>query len=95
MAKYYLGHYTNSFCGCDITYGIIAETYEQAIKWMEDGLYDYGQDYEHLALDDLDEEEDDIDSAIADYYENLSFYVEQVDETQYENKSDFFKDLTS
>lgn len=94
MANYYLGHYTNGFCGCDITYGIIAETYEQAVEWMEDGLDEYGQTYEHVALDNLDEE-DDIDSAVADYYENLSFYVEQVDETHYENESDYFRDLTS
>lgn len=94
MAHYYLGHYSNGFCGCDITYGIIAETYEQAIEWMQDGLDEYGQEYEHVALDNLDEE-DDIDSAIADYYENLGFYIEQVDETRYENESDYFRDLTS
>lgn len=95
MANYYLGHYTNGFCGCDITYGIIAETYEQAVEWMENGLYDYGQDYEYIALHDLDEEEDDIDSAVADYYENLSFYVEQVDQERYEYESNCFEDLTS
>lgn len=94
MANYYLGHYSNGFCGCDITYGIIAETYEQAVEWMQDGLDEYGQEYEHIALDNLDEE-DDVDGAIADYYENLSFYVEQVDETHYENESDYFRDLTS
>lgn len=95
MANYYLGHYSNNFCGCDITYGIIAETYEQAVEWMENGLYDYGQEYEYVALHDLDEEEDDIDSAVADYYENLSFYVEQVDQERYEYESNCFEDLTS
>ena len=76
--KYFIGTYYNGYCGCDLDIYMIADTEEQACKYMEDGLDTYGYDY--MVNSDCDDDEaDDC------YWENVTFEVreatqEEIDE---------------
>lgn len=77
MAKYFLGCFSNGYCGCDEVHGFIAETAEQVQKVCEDMLAEYAQD---LIGNCLDEEEQQDDDAVEAYYADCCVEVAEVSE---------------
>jgi hypothetical protein len=71
----YLVRYSNGYCGCDEAIVIEAESFEEAEKAAQDGLYDYSESYENVAhLDAF--EGDEYDDEREWYYDNCTFVVE-------------------
>lgn len=77
MAKYFLGHFSNGYCGCDETYGYIAEDIEQVRKYCEDMLPEYAED---SIVGCLDEEEQQDEDAMEAYFADCYVEVEEVSE---------------
>ena len=77
--KYFIGEYSNGYCGCDEVVLMIAETEEQANRYMEDGLADYG--YEYVNCTDFEEDEtNDL------YWENVIFDVREATPEEVKNE---------
>jgi len=68
--KYFIGEYSNGYCGCDEIVLMIADTEEQAEAYMEEGLADYGYEY----VDGTDFEDDETGDL---YWENVTFSVRE------------------
>lgn len=77
--KYYIGKYENGYCGCDEIVLMLAETEEQADRYMEDGLADYGCSYEGICGDEEIEDED-------EYWENVTYYLREATPEEVENE---------
>lgn len=79
--------YDNGYCGCNESEVMKVDTLEEAEEYAQEGIYDYGQTYEHCAegydSDEgwLDEEEEEY------YYENLSFTVTEITKEEFENEN--------
>lgn len=48
---YYLGTYSNGYCGCSEEVGIIADNMQDAEEYMREGLDIYAEQYEHIAME--------------------------------------------
>ena len=84
--KYFLGTYSNGYCGCTVHEGVIADSYEQAEKYFcdEEAIYEYGEEYAYCCIG---EEYD--DDEYQDYIEGI--YVE-IQEMTYEEIMDYLND---
>lgn len=77
MAKYFLGYFSNGYCGCDETHGYIAESAEQVEKFCLDALPEYAED---SIIGCLDEDEQQDEDAMEDYIAGCCVEVEEVTE---------------
>lgn len=73
---YFKATYSNGYCGCDITEYFKADSEEEVASYMEEGLYDYAEDYAHahFGWDNHDYTEDEFD----DYYQDCSYNVVEI-----------------
>ena len=76
--KYFIGTYSNGFCGCDLEVYIIADSEEQADIFMAENEANYGYEYAYTT----DYEDDPED---ASYWENVTYDLreatqEEIDE---------------
>lgn len=78
---YFIGTFSNGYCGCEETIPIIADTIEQAEKYMEDRLDIYGYDYEYVT--EFEEEEDD-----EAYWEDVTYEVREATQEEIEDEYD-------
>lgn len=85
MAKYFLGHFSNGYCGCDKTYGFVAEDIKQVRKYCEDMLSEYAED---SIVGCLDEEEQQDEEMMKDYYCDCQVEVEEVSKEKMEEEMD-------
>ena len=69
--QYFIGTYSNGYCGCDEEEYIIADSIEQAEKFMAANLVDYGWDY-YFYCEEYDEEDEDFEET---YWDNITFDV--------------------
>lgn len=68
--------YTNGYCGCDITEVVEATDLENVVDWANEKLNDYAEEYAHVATGWGEDFEDDEEREM--YYENCSFFIEQI-----------------
>lgn len=93
----FVGTYTCGYCGCDEYCFIEADTLKQAEEYMQNGLIDYAETWEYMALDELDLDElneddsEEIEDALGFYYENCGFDVREA--TEDEAESETFDDI--
>lgn len=85
MAKYFLGYFSNGYCGCDETHGFIAEDIEQVRKHCEDILPEYAED---SIIGCLDEEEQEDKDAMEAYYADCYVEVVEVSEEKMREEMD-------
>lgn len=78
---YFIGTFSNGYCGCDEIIPIIADTIEQAEKYMEDRVDIYGYDYEYVT--EFEEEEDD-----EAYWEGVTYEVREATQEEIEDEYD-------
>lgn len=76
--KYFIGTYSNGYCGCDEEIYIIADSEDQADRFMAEGEMNYG--YEAAFATDYEESPED-----ASYWENVTYDLreatqEEIDE---------------
>lgn len=76
--KYFIGTYSNGYCGCDEEVYIIADSEDQADRFMAEGEINYGYEYAYTT-----DYEDDEDNAA--YWENVTYDLreatqEEIDE---------------
>ena len=85
MAKYFLGYFSNGYCGCDETHGFIAEDAEQVRKCCEDILPEYAED---SIIGCLDEEEQEDEDLMEDYLSGCYVEVVEVSEERMKEEMD-------
>lgn len=85
MAKYFLGYFSNGYCGCDEAHGFIAEDKEQVLKHCEDMLPEYADD---SIVGCLDEDEQQDEDAMEAYYAECFVEVEEVSEEKMREEMD-------
>lgn len=85
MAKYFLGYFSNGYCGCNETYGFVAEDIEQVRKFCNDILPEYAEDF---IMTCLDEEEQQDEEATEAYYADCYVEVEEVSEEKMREEMD-------
>ena len=69
---YFIGKYSNGYCGCDEIVFLIADSYDEADAFMEANLDNYGYEYEYCAdVDEDDEESED------NYWENVTYSLRE------------------
>lgn len=85
MAKYFLGYFSNGYCGCDEAHAFIAEDKEQVRKYCEDMLYEYADD---SILGCLDEDEQQDEELMEAYYADCYVEVEEVSEEKMREEMD-------
>lgn len=78
---YFIGTFSNGYCGCEEIVPIIADTIEQAEKYMEDRVDIYGYDYEYVT--EFEEEEDD-----EAYWEGVTYEVREATQEEIEDEYD-------
>lgn len=78
---YFIGTFSNGYCGCDEIIPIIADTIEQAEKYMEDRIDIYGCDYEYMT--EFEDEEDD-----EAYWEGVTYEVRKATQEEIEDEYD-------
>lgn len=87
---YYLGTYSNSYCGCDEEIGIIADNISDAEKYMREEMEVYAERHEDVAIEEwerqiecgeTDETDDFYDSVVyADYLGDCGYDVKECTE---------------
>ena len=85
MAKYFLGYFSNGYCGCDEARGFIAEDAEQVRKFCEDMLPEYAEDSIMGCLDEEEQQDEDLMEA---YYADCYVEVEEVTEEKMREEMD-------
>ena len=80
--RYFIGEYSNGYCGCDEVVFMLAETEEQADAYMEEGLADYGYEYEGCCR----EEEIDDDETNDLYWENVTYSLREATPEEVEDE---------
>ncbi len=83
MAKYFLGYFSNGYCGCDEAHGYIAESEEQVEKFCLDALPEYAED---SIVGCLDEDEQQDEDAMEDYIAGCYIEVKEVTEEEMRNE---------
>ena len=78
---YFIGTFSNGYCGCEEIVPIIADTIEQAEKYMEDRIDIYGYEYEYVT--EFEEEEDD-----EAYWEGVTYEVREATQEEIEDEYD-------
>lgn len=83
---YFKATYSNGYCGCDITEYFKANSEEEVTTYMEEGMYDYAEDYAyvHFGWGNFDYTEDEFD----EYYDNCGYSIKEItdmDELEGEN----------
>lgn len=78
---YFIGTFSNGYCSCEEIVPIIADTIEQAEKYMEDRVDIYGYDYEYVT--EFEEEEDD-----EAYWEGVTYEVREATQEEIEDEYD-------
>ena len=81
---YFVGTFSNGYCGCDEVILMIADTIEKAEKYMEDRVYIYGSNYKYMTEFEDDEEDDEA------YWEGVTYEVREAtqEEIEYEYDAD-------
>lgn len=85
MAKYFLGYFSNGYCGCDEVHAFIAEDAEQVRKYCEEMLPEYAED---SIVGCLDEEEQQNEELMETYYADCYVEVEEVSEEKMREEMD-------
>lgn len=85
----FVGTYSCGYCGCDEYRYIEADTLEKAEEYMQDGLSDYAETWEHMVYDELDldeyeEDSEEVEAAYEYYYEGCGFEVREATEDEIE-----------
>ena len=78
---YFIGTFSNGYCGCEEIIPIIADTIEQAEKYMEDRIDVYGYDYKYVT--EFEDEEDD-----EAYWEGVTYEVREATQEEIEDEYD-------
>lgn len=78
--------YSNGYCGCDETEIKAFETMKEAEKWADEYLPDYAESYTHVATGWEGEWENEEDEE--EYYENCSYFIEEISEEEYAEDND-------
>lgn len=76
--KYFIGKYSNGYCGCSEEVYMLADSEDQADRFMAEGEIEYG--YEAAVNTDFEDDEDN-----AAYWENVTYGLreatqEEIDE---------------
>lgn len=85
MAKYFLGYFSNGYCGYDEVHAFIAEDAEQVRKYCEEMLPEYAED---SIVGCLDEEEQQNEELMEAYYADCYVEVEEVSEEKMREEMD-------
>lgn len=85
MAKYFLGYFSNGYCGCDEAHAFIAEDKEQVLKYCEEMLPEYAED---SIVGCLDEDEQQDEELMEAYYADCCVEVEEVSEEKMREEMD-------
>jgi len=93
MKRYVIVTRYNGYCGCDSTeYYIFPEGMAdgEIDEYIEEGMYDYAEDYEYVARGGWDEDWESEDDR-EEYYNNCGFdWREADDEEREEYKKEWF-----
>lgn len=85
MAKYFLGYFSNGYCGCDEAHAFIAEDEGQVLKYCEEMLPEYAED---SIVGCLDEDEQQDEELMEAYYADCYVEVEEVSEEKMREEMD-------
>lgn len=92
MKRYIIATRSNGYCGCDSTECYIfpeGTTNEEIDKYIDEGMYDYAEDYEYIARGGWDEDWEDEDEAEA-YYNECYFDWHDATEDEIEDYKEEF-----
>lgn len=78
--------FTNGYAGCDESVVMEVRDMEEAQEYASERLYDYGQDYEHVAMGYTWDEGWEDDYSEEEYYEGCDFEIVEITEEEYENE---------
>ena len=83
MAKYFLGYFSNGFCGYEETHGFIAEDIESVRLFCEGMLPEYAED---VIMSCLNEEEMQDNDTVEEYFSDCYCEVEEVSKEKMEEE---------
>ena len=87
MKRYIIATRNNGYCGCDETECYIfpeGTTDKEIDKYIEEGMYDYAENYEYVAQGGWDEDWENEDEA-QEYYDNCYFDWHDASENEIED----------